>query len=198
VARESPGSCFVDLYWLPVGAGLGFPLAQVQGLSLGVYERISALTARRAAGKLLHTALKLATRHGVYSVEVRPVQRDEPTPPVLTGSVAFPGAGRLRLLRYEVSCLLDQPLPDEAWVVEKPVRLSEDCERADRVYALLRDIPALTWGRKAAGGSEMWTSNSAISWVLAAAGLDAAAIAVPERGRPIGWRAGIEEATRHA
>jgi hypothetical protein len=191
---QETADCFVDLYWLPVGAGLQFPLAQIQGATLGLYERVSALLARRAPGRLYHSALKLGTRHGRYSVEVRPVQAREAVQPVLTGSVGWPGAGRFRWLRYEVACLPGQPLPDEAWAVAAPLRLTEDCEEAERVYALLPKIPALTWGRTARAGGEAWTSNSAISWLLAAAGLDGASIEIPSGGRAIGWAAGLAAA----
>ena len=38
---------------------------------------------------------------------------------------------------------------------------------------------------------DMWNSNSAISWLLAGAGIDPARISLPPRGRAPGWHAGI-------
>jgi len=37
----------------------------------------------------------------------------------------------------------------------------------------------------------MWNSNSVIAWILAASGVDAAAVQPPAGGRAPGWEAGL-------
>ena len=109
----------------------------------------------------------------------------------MTGPVGFRGADRLRLFRYQMRCIQADRLPDEEWAVSQ-TRLSEDPEVAERIVKAAAEVPALTWGRRAKGTSEMWTSDSAISWLLRRVGLDAHAVKIPEGGRAPGWRAGLE------
>jgi hypothetical protein len=42
----------------------------------------------------------------------------------------------------------------------------------------------------------MWNSNSVVSWLLTASGLDVDAIRPPARGRAPGWAAGVVAARR--
>ena len=100
-------------------------------------------------------------------------------------------AGKPGLFRYQMRCIRAETLPDEAWVFSTS-RLSSDCSLADRTVLAAGDVPPLTWGRRPRGCSEMWTSDSAISWLLRRVGIDAAAIKIPEGGRAPGWQAGLE------
>jgi hypothetical protein len=52
------------------------------------------------------------------------------------------------------------------------------------------------WGRDESRTGEMWNSNSVIAWLIARAGLDAAAIQPPAGGRAPGWNAGLVAARR--
>ena len=87
----------------------------------------------------------------------------------MTGPVGIRGADRWRLFRYQLYSA----------TVE---RLLESAPR----------LPSHTWGRRAAGTTEMWTSDSATSWLLARSGIDLSQITLPEDGRAPGWKAGAE------
>jgi len=51
-------------------------------------------------------------------------------------------------------------------------------------------VPTPVWGRDELEAGEMWNSNSAAAWLIAAAGLSADELRPPPRGRAPGWRAG--------
>ena len=57
-----------------------------------------------------------------------------------------------------------------------------------------RAVPAYTWGRRRPGHPEMWTSDSALAWILDRAGLNPAELRVPDGCRAPGWYAGLAEA----
>jgi hypothetical protein len=78
------------------------------------------------------------------------------------------------------------------------VRTTEDPTRAAAVLEVLREIPALTWGRDELGAGEMWNSNSAVAWALARTGHDMDEIRPPLGGRAPGWAAGLALADRQA
>jgi hypothetical protein len=179
--------CFVDLYWLPVGAGTRF-----QRASLAVYEALAAFVARRPRGSFVHAALKIGTGGRCYTLELMPVPARQTTPPLLMGAVGSARAGRWRLFRYQLLCSETDVLPDEEWVVGAPIRLTVDCVFAQRALTEAAHVPAYIWGRRAKGTTEMWTSDSIVSWLLCAIGIDAAAIPVPKGTRAPGWAAGIQ------
>jgi hypothetical protein len=180
-------SCRVDLFWIPVGAGT----SRLQQASLRVWEAIEATRARRPKAVLLHSALKLAYDGGrIFTLELTPAFLGGPAPPIATGPVGLRGADRLRLFRYQLRCLPVTALPDEEWAVESPVRLSGDCEVAQRILSLAPTVPAHVWGRRVAGTREMWTSDSVISWLLVRAGIDLSNVRPPSGGRAPGWFAG--------
>ncbi len=182
--------CFVDLYWLPVGAGAP---SRMRDWSLAVWEGASAFLGRRRRGALYHAALKMRLDSGTpYTVELTPVFIGEPAAPAMTGPVGFRSADRLRIFRYQLRCLEAEALPDEEWVVGSPIRLSTDCQAGPRLLSLAPTVPPHSWGRRVRGTSEMWTSASVISWLLMRAGIDARAIPVPAGGRAPGWQAGLE------
>lgn len=190
--QEAAGS-FVDLYWLPVGAGT---MSRVRAVSLGCWEAVAAALSRRPRAKLVHSALKLRPADGITrTVEMTPVFQGEAVAPAMTGPVGFRWAGRSRFFRYQLTVQPIDALPDEAWTVVS-ARLTADGNAAERVLALAPGVPAYTWGRRARGTSEMWTSDSAIAWILVRAGIDLDGVTPPAGSRAPGWYAGIQVASR--
>ncbi|HEX5902815.1 MAG TPA: hypothetical protein VF028_06840 [Actinomycetota bacterium] len=116
----------------------------------------------------------------------------------MEGPVGTRLAGRFRLFRYEVRRWRDGVILDIAEAVSSPIRVADDLARASRVLDLVPSVPALVWGRDERHTGEMWNSNSIISWLLARAGVEAAKIQLPPRGRAPGWHAGIVIAGRDA
>jgi hypothetical protein len=102
--------------------------------------------------------------------------------------------GRIRTLRYEVRRWRDGRIPDVAYAVASPQRVSDDLDTARRVLELVPAIPALRWGRDELRIGDMWNSNSVVSWLLTKSGLPATDIQPPTGGRAPGWMAGIEVA----
>lgn len=182
--------CSVDLYWLPVAAGTN---SRVREWSLACWEGACALLARRPRAALYHPGLKVRPGSDeIYTLELTPVFIGEPSPPLMTGPVGLRPLGRFRLFRYQLRCLPTGSLPDEEYAVDSPVRLSTDPEVARQVLALGPSIPPHTWGLRAPGTNEMWTSGSAISWLLLRAGIDLNGVCPPPGGRAPGWDAGIQ------
>lgn len=184
---------YVDLYWLPLGAG-----GSSVKLNGRAYEALAALLARRRPLDLYHAALEVATGEGRFAIEIAPVPDADGAArgAVASGAVGSRLAGRLRVFRYELRCWREGTIPDLAEAVESPRRLSADGAAAARLIAALPAVPMPVWGRDELGAGEMWTSNSTISWLLCQAGLDAAAIPLPRGGRAPGWEAGIAVARR--
>lgn len=180
---------YLDLHWLPVGAGTHF-----QRTSLLLYESLVAALARRPRAVLCHAGLKIGLHGRTYTLELTPVPRNLDQPPILTGAVGSSLAGRARLFRYQLSINECPTLPDEEWTVGGPVHLVTDPRVMARIFDLAATVPPHVWGRRTPGTSEMWTSNSAVSWLLTNAGVDATAIPLPAGTRAPGWQAGIEAA----
>jgi hypothetical protein len=103
----------------------------------------------------------------------------------------------LRLFRYEIRRWRHGWIPDVEEAVDSPRRLTDDEALAQCVLALVPEVPTAVWGRDELGTGDMWNSNSVIAWVLALAGIDAASIEPPAKGRAPGWRAGVVVAGRH-
>jgi len=190
--RPSPG---VDLYWIPLGAG-----GHVVRLNGKVYERLIALRERRSPLDLYHAALIVTVPEGRFTIESTPVpdERAHERGVVVGGAVGHRWAGALRVFRYEVRCWRDGVIPDLAYAAESPRRLTDDEQRARRVLELAPTLPAPVWGRDELRTGEMWNSNSIVSWLLARAGFDMAAVAMPKGGRAAGWDAGLVAAERSA
>lgn len=182
------GEAFLDLLWVPVGAGTRF-----QRASLVLYESVAAALSRRPRVALVHAGIKLGLDGKRYTFELMPAPPGPNHDSEVTGPVGVRGADRLRLFRYRACLFEAEALPDEAWAIGEPIRLSDNAETVRRVIKLRREIPAYTWGRRRRGHSEMWTSDSAVSWLLGRAGIEVGAIVVPEGTRAPGWRAGLEE-----
>jgi hypothetical protein len=186
-------SDWVELFWLPLGAG-----GHVVRWNGRLYERLAAARQGRPPRDLYHSALEVGSAGTTYAIEMGPVwnvsapQRGV----VCEGPVGSPLLGRFRAFRYEVRCWPGGAIPDIAEAVGGPHRLSADAERAAAVLSRLRQVPALTWGRDELGAGEMWNSNSLVAWVLAGTGHDLSAVTPPAGGRAPGWAAGLALAAR--
>lgn len=182
----------IELYWIPVGAGT----SRFQRASLRLWEAIEAARSRRPRAVLVHAALKLHPGGETSTLELMPAFVARTAPALVTGPVGLGPAGRLRLFRYELRHIPAARLPDEQWAFGPPIPLGEGPGDAARVLALAPEVPAYTWGRRARGTSEMWTSDSVVSWLLCGAGIPLAGAGPPPGARAPGWRAGIEIARR--
>lgn len=188
---------YVDLFWLPLGAGDSSGLVRTSGR---LYEVMSARRRHRRSRPLFHSALEVSLLGTRYVIEMTP-QWGLPAGDrgvVAEGPVGVQALGRSRLFRYEVHRWLDGVIPDLGEAVGGAQRLSDDAEHARRVLELAPDFPACTWGRDEQGTGDMWNSNSLTSWLLACSGLGVDGLAPPESGRAPGWQAGLVVAARQA
>ena len=186
----------VDLLWLPLGAGDNSGLVLRSGR---VFEAISARRERRLRLDLYHSALEVQLDGHRYAVEMTPVwalPNDVDRGVAATGSVGLAELGRARLFRYEIHAWRDGSIPDAAYAVGAPQRLSADRQHAQAVLRRLPLFPTLTWGRDEQATGDMWNSNSLTSWVLARSGHDISGIRLPVRGRAPGWAAVLIVAAR--
>jgi hypothetical protein len=184
---------FVDLYWLPLGAGGHF--VRLNGR---LYEAVVAGMERRPRLDLYHSALTVQVPEGRFVLESAPIR---PSDGLERGVVGEGPVGtsllrRFRVFRYELRCWRDGVIPDIAEAVDSPQRLTTDPGRAREVLVRARQAPTLVWGRDELHAGEMWNSNSFIAWLTATSGLDVCGIAPPEGGRAPGWDAGLIVARR--
>ena len=165
-----------------------------------IYEWLSARRHHQPASDLYHTGLLLSLDDTSYAVEMGPVWNvpDTNRGVVCEGPVGLRWLGRFRGFRYEVRCWPGGRIPDVAEAVDSPVRLTEDPARVAALIAVLKEVPALTWGRDELGTGDMWNSNSVVAWALERTGHDMNTIQVPAGGRAPGWRAGLVLAQRQA
>jgi hypothetical protein len=184
---------YVDLYWLPLGAGGHF--VRLNGR---LYEALAARLARRARRDLYHSALEVGVDADRYVIEMAPVwsERSKNRGSVVEGAVGSAFLGRSRAFRYEVRRWLGGRIPDVDEAVDSPRRLSTEPATAQAVLALVPAVPAPVWGRDELRAGEMWNSNSVISWLLTRAAIDIAELAPPPGGRAPGWAAGVAVARR--
>lgn len=187
---EPPG---VDLYWLPLGAGGWF--VRLNGKA---YEALVAARGRRGRADLYHSALIVTAPEGRFVIESAPVPRGDSSSRgvVCEGAVGHRALRRLRSFRYEVRCWRDGVVPDIGEAVDSPHRLTDDAAVARRLLGLAPRLPSPVWGRDELGTGDMWNSNSVVSWLLTASGLDVDAIRPPAGGRAPGWAAGVVAARR--
>lgn len=183
----------LDLYWLPLGAG-----GRSVRLNGRVFEAIEALRDRRPQCALYHAGLEVYSDGARFVVEFAPVPKDVGVDRgvVVKGAVGSRALGRFRLFNYELRCWRDGVIPDVGEAVASPLRLSDDRAIVRRLLELAPSVPPLVWGRDELETGEMWTSNSAISWLLVRSGLAAESVALPAGGRAPGWQAGIIAARR--
>ena len=181
----------VDMYWLPLGARGGW-------LRYGgkVYEAVAALLARRERLDIYHSVLEVHAREGRFVIEMGPAIDDDwaRRGVVARGAVGFASAAALRILRYEVRCW-PEGITAYEYVVESPLRLSNDASMATRILELARQVPTPVWGRDELDGGEMWTCSSLTSWLLGRTNL-CESIRPPHGGRAPGWDAGLTVARR--
>lgn len=184
---------WVDLYWLPLGAG-----GHVVRANGHIYEQWSAWREHRTPAELYHSGLMVHAHDLTYAVEMGPVWNvhDAGRGVVCEGAVGSAWLGRFRPFQYEVRCWPGGRIPDVAEAVDSPVRTTEDPARVARVLEVLELVPALVWGLDELATGEMWNSNSVVSWALARSGHDMGAIRPPAGGRAPGWDAGLELARR--
>jgi hypothetical protein len=188
VAATSPDGAFLDLWWLPLGAG-----GHVVRWNGRIYECLRAARRGEEPGALFHSALALSDGRTRYVIEMAPVW-SERTPGrgvQVEGPVGTRWLGVLRAFRYEVRCWPDGRIPDAAEAVDSPVRITEEPSRVDAVLALVARCPAYTWGRDDLHCGDMWNSNSLVAWLLASTGDDLAGVRPPRGGRAPGWDAGL-------
>lgn len=184
----------VDVIWLPVGAG-----GHVAIHTSRWWEWWQARRERRPPQRLFHAALEVFDGCHRHAIEMAPAWTgpagDRGT--VATGPVGCRWLGRFRLFRYEVRCRRDGIIPDRAWAVGAPTRLSVSAAAARALIARVPDAPLLVWGRDPFDSGDMWNSNSLVSWLLRSAGIDAGEISPPPGGLAPGWRSGILAAGIH-
>jgi hypothetical protein len=187
-ARPEAANAYIDLYWIPLGAGGWFVKRNGR-----VFEALVAWRERRPRQDLYHSALEVAVPDGRFTIEQTPVLDDQGAAGrgvVASGSVGTRWAGRFRIFRYEVRCWPQGRIPDAAEAVQSPRRLTTDEATARRLIALVPQVPTPVWGRDELGAGEMWNSNSIIAWLLTRAGLEIEDINLPPHGRAPGWFAG--------
>jgi hypothetical protein len=185
---EAIGTTWVDLYWLPLGAG-----GRSVRLNGRVYEHVVALHEHRSPSELFHAALLLRLDDITYAIEMGPAWNVDAADRgvVCQGPVGVRWLGRFRAFQYEVRCWPGGSIPDLAEAVASPCRVSTDHEQVRAVLDSVRQVPALIWGRDEVGCGDMWNSNSLVSWALERTGHDARAIRPPAGGRAPGWRTGL-------
>ncbi|OUC81113.1 hypothetical protein CA982_00705 [Gordonia lacunae] len=187
-------SAAVVLWWIPVGAG-----GRVVRHTSRWWELIQARLARRDPRPLFHAAMEATVGDGTrYVIEMAPAW----SAPLgldrgvaVSGPVGLRALGRWRLFRYEVRCWADGTIPDRSYAVGGPVVLTTDRMKSQALVSSVRDVPSLTWGRNVGAVSDMWNSNSVVSWLLVMADMTVDGVVPPQGGWAPGWRAGIALAT---
>jgi hypothetical protein len=183
----------IDLFWIPLGAG-----GHCVKHNGRVYEALVAARAHRERCDLYHAALVAHLDNEQYAIEVGPVSRSsEDHGVVASGPVGSRWLGWWRLFRYEVRCWRGGTIPDLGYAVQS-IRISSDTAAVRAVLNASPGVPTYVWGRDALHAGDMWNSNSVVAWLLAAGGVDAAAIHPPPHGSAPGWAAGMAAARRGA
>lgn len=191
--RDGVDASWVDLYWLPLGAG-----GRCVRLNGRAFEAVVAWHQHRRTCDLYHSALEVRLGPDRWVVEMAPVwnTREPDRGVVAEGPVGLRPLGRSRLFRYEVRCWRDGRIPDVAEAVDSPARQSDDPEHAARVLALVPTFRAGTWGLDEQHTGDMWSSNSLTSWLLVRSGHDLSHVHPPTGGRAPGWDAGLVAGAR--
>jgi hypothetical protein len=190
-----PEKAWVDLYWLPLGAGGHF--VRFNGR---VFEAAAARFQRRAACDLYHTALEVRVSAARFVIEMTPVPdtHGEQRGVVAEGPVGARWAGRFQIFRYEIRRWRDGRIPDVDEAVGSPRRVTDERARAFRLLDLVPRVPTPVSGRDDLKTGDMWNSNSVVAWLIARSGIDTESIGPPAGGRAPGWQAGIVVARRQA
>jgi hypothetical protein len=185
---QVPGVASVTLFWLPLGAG-----GRVVRWNGRIYEAVMARHDHRDRAELYHSALEVYVDGSRFTVEMGPVVGSKaPSAAVVQhGPVGSRWLGRSPLFRYEVRRWLDGSIPDLDEAVGPPISVSQDAALARELLDLVRQVPALTWGRDEAHVGDMWNSNSVTAWLLARTCGHIDGIRPPAGGRAPGWRSGL-------
>ncbi|WP_459985798.1 hypothetical protein [Nocardioides sp. AN3] len=186
----------IDLYWLPLGAGERTGVVRSSGR---IFEWLTAGVEHRERRDLYHAALEVAVDGERWAIEMGPVWQHRGNPDrgvVCEGPVGLRVLGHSRFFRYEVRCWRGGVIPDAAYAVDSPRRLSSNADQARRLLAVAPGFPRATWGRDEQHTGEMWNSNSLVAWLLARSGHDMTGIDPPRHGRAPGWAAGVRAAER--
>jgi hypothetical protein len=186
---RSSGS-FVDLYWLPLGAGDALPIVRWNGR---LYEALAARVQRRSRCDLYHAALEVGLDGVRHTIEMGPAWGPGPADRgvVAVGPVGLRWLGRSRFFRYEVRRWRDGEIPDLAEAVGGPRRMTDDPALARRLLDLVPTFPTATWGRDELVTGDMWNSNSLVAWLFVRSDIDIDQASPPPRGRAPGWTAGL-------
>ncbi len=190
---EGPGDApdaWVDLYWIPLGAGAAVPIVHWNGV---IFETVASRLQGRPAQDLYHAGLEVGIGQDRYVIEMAPAwgAGSAGAQVVGVGPVGLRWLGRSRFFRYQVRCWRDGVIPDLMYAVDSPRRVIEDADGARRLLDLAPSFPTATWGRDELRTGDMWNSNSLIAWLLAGSGVDVTAIEPPMGGRAPGWTAGL-------
>ena len=166
-----------------------------------IYEALCAARHRRPRCDLYHAALVASVEGTCVTVESAPVpdgQGRAERGVVVDGAVGSRWLGRFRVFRYEVRRWPGGVIPDLAYAVASPVRISVDAAAIRQVLDAVAAVPAPVWGRDEHRVGDMWNSNSVVSWTLTRTAMLAAAGEPPPGGRAPGWEAGIRVALAEA
>jgi hypothetical protein len=181
----------VDLYWLPLGAG-----GHSVKYNGRVFEWLAARREGRPACDLYHAALQVLAGGERYVIEMAPAwdASGATRGAVSEGPVGARWLGRSRMFRYELRCWKDGEIPDIAYAVASPERLTTDAARSGALLGCVPEVPTCVWGRDAAGAGDMWNSNSVVAWLLIRSGIGVGDVVLPTGGRAPGWAAGVHVA----
>jgi hypothetical protein len=184
---------WVDLYWLPLGAGGHW--VRWNGR---LYATVASAWRHEPRYELYHAALLVCSGGTTYAVEMGPVWniRAAGRGVVCEGPVGARALGRFRALRYEVRCWPGGCIPDLSEAAGTAQRVSQDSSQARALLEMIPQVPPLTCGRDELRVGDMWNSNSLVSWLLTRSGHDTGAIDLPTHGRAPGWDAGRIVAAR--
>jgi len=179
---------YVDLIWLPVGAG-----GRVAAHTSRWWEHLRAHQEHRGPRPLFHSALEVFDGDVYHVIEMAPAW-DVPAGDrgvVATGPVGARWLGALRVFRYEIRCWRGGHIPDRAWAVDPPVRFPLTHAGSRTLLAHVPHAPAHVWGRDVFGIGDMWNSNSLISWILEQSDIVTDVLSPPQDGTAPGWRSGV-------
>jgi hypothetical protein len=183
----APCPCKVELYRIPVQGGSSVTI--LQWLAEVLIDNPDDLT-------LFHSALCVQMPEGVecptYSIELTDTCEDDAESRVKGerlrgGVILLPGFIDV----YGIRAWRQGHIVDHEHALP-PNLLSNDCAIAARLLSLVGEIPPLDYGERR--GGDRWTSNSAVSWLLARVGLNPGQIPPPPDGMTPGWNAGINQA----
>jgi hypothetical protein len=185
-----PPVAWVDLYWIPLGAGAAVPIVRWNGV---LFETVAAKLEGRAVRDLFHAGLEVGIGEDRYVIEMAPAwgAGSAGAQVVGVGPVGTRWLGRSRFFRYQVRCWRDGIIPDLAYAVDSPRRVIDGADQARRLLDLAPQFPTATWGRDEMHTGDMWNSNSLVAWLLAGCGVDTSVIQPPAGGRAPGWNAGL-------